>query len=158
MRKLNPSFLKIAIGILLFAIIYRTSDAQKTEYEKNSMYITAGLVYSLTVCYEREIKSFDQNKRIIIRGIGGYGIRIFEFEGPVAAIMFDWIRGGQNNHLEYGAGISAEIMEHISYNRDYKLWPAVNIGYRYQKPDGNFIFRTGGGWPEAAYVSLGFAF
>ena len=144
--------------ILLFTIIYRTSNAQESGYKKNSMYMTAGLIYSLTVCYEREIKSFDQNKRFVIRGIGGYGIRIFEFEGPVAALMVNCIRGGQNNHLEYGAGLSTEIMEHISYNRDFKVWPAVSIGYRYQKPGGNFVFRTGGGWPEAAYVSIGFAF
>jgi len=33
-----------------------------------------------------------------------------------------------------------------------------SIGYRMQKPNGHFIFRTGVGWPEALYIDLGVSF
>ena len=33
-----------------------------------------------------------------------------------------------------------------------------NVGYRMQKPQGSTIFRTGVGYPELLYVSLGFSF
>lgn len=40
----------------------------------------------------------------------------------------------------------------------YYFWPAGSIGYRYQKPGGYFVFRTGIGFPEIFYLSLGVAF
>ena len=33
----------------------------------------------------------------------------------------------------------------------------VVFGYRFQKKNGNFVFRTGAGWPDCIYLSLGFA-
>lgn len=158
MKKGTKIFQKSFLFFFLFIIISKTFYAQKNVCKKNASYITTGLIYSLTICYEHEIKTTDENKRTVLRGMGGYGIRIFEFEGPVAAVMINSIKGSGNKYLEYGAGLSIEIMENIAYKRDFKIWPAVNIGYRYQKPGGKFIFRTGGGWPEAAYVSIGRAF
>ncbi len=158
MKKPFKYLTKSIFLFLVFSIIYSSLYGQEAELKKNAVYTTAGLVYSLTLCYEREIKAFENNRRLVLRGIGGYGVRIFEFEGPVGAIMIDAIRGSESKHLEYGAGLSIEIMPDIAINRDFKIWPAANIGYRYQKPGGHFVFRTGGGWPEAAYISLGFAF
>ncbi len=36
--------------------------------------------------------------------------------------------------------------------------PAGSIGYRFQKAEGGFIFRTGIGFPDGLYVSAGFRF
>ena len=36
--------------------------------------------------------------------------------------------------------------------------PAGAIGYRFQKPGGKFVFRTGIGFPESLYLSLGLCF
>jgi len=35
---------------------------------------------------------------------------------------------------------------------------AGEIGYRYQNPEGGFLFRTGIAWPETVYIGLGFNF
>lgn len=39
-----------------------------------------------------------------------------------------------------------------------KLYPAGTFGYRYHKPDGILMFRTGVGFPEIAYLGIGLAF
>jgi hypothetical protein len=38
------------------------------------------------------------------------------------------------------------------------ILPAITIGYRYQKPDGHLVFRTGIASPDGVYVALGAAF
>ena len=38
------------------------------------------------------------------------------------------------------------------------ILPAFGIGYRFQKPTGGIIFRTGISLPEAIYLSLGYSF
>ncbi|GEM_PF-2316273 len=38
------------------------------------------------------------------------------------------------------------------------VYPAAAIGYRYQKPKGGFVFRTGLGWVDGIYLSFGSAF
>ncbi|MGJ8661126.1 MAG: hypothetical protein ACSHXL_03745 [Bacteroidota bacterium] len=39
-----------------------------------------------------------------------------------------------------------------------RIFPSVSVGYRSQKPQKNYVFRTGIGWPEAIYVGWGFSF
>ncbi|MFT6983614.1 MAG: hypothetical protein ACJAUD_002393 [Crocinitomicaceae bacterium] len=40
----------------------------------------------------------------------------------------------------------------------FKVLPAGNLSYRFQKSDGHFMFRTGIGLPEALYIGFGFVF
>jgi hypothetical protein len=89
----------------------------------------------------------------------------------------NWIWGKGKNHLETSLGLSV-LFESSSYKigvsnskviyggsgiepsrLEYTLpLPSGNIGYRFQKPDSNFIFRTGIGWPEALYIGVGVSF
>jgi hypothetical protein len=41
---------------------------------------------------------------------------------------------------------------------EFRINPAGNIGYRYQKTNGHFMFRAGLGLPEALYVGIGVVF
>jgi hypothetical protein len=61
---------------------------------------------------------------------------------------------GQANYSGgYGNGIKPTKWEYTD------LHPIFNIGYRYQKPQGHFIFRTGVVIPAAAiYFSFGVVF
>ncbi|MFT6149445.1 MAG: hypothetical protein ACJAUH_002137 [Saprospiraceae bacterium] len=38
------------------------------------------------------------------------------------------------------------------------LYPSGTLDYRYQKSNDRFVFRTGAGFPDIIYLSLGVAF
>ena len=59
----------------------------------------------------------------------------------------------EKHHLEVSAGLVKSL------DKYYDIFPlSGSIGYRMQKPNGHFIFRTGVGWPEALYIDLGVSF
>jgi hypothetical protein len=68
--------------------------------------------------------------------------------------------GRKGVHMETGLGaLLTYNMESKNFNpliNDRHL--AGNIGFRFQKPGGKFVFRTGIGWSEFLYLSLGYIF
>lgn len=75
--------------------------------------------------------------------------------------------GREKSYAEFGFGIAySDGTETVTSgwtgninNRDYtELTPALNLGYRYQKPGDNFLFRIGIGYPELYYIGLGICF
>ncbi|MFH0842202.1 MAG: hypothetical protein V1903_06235 [Bacteroidota bacterium] len=71
----------------------------------------------------------------------------------------NFIFGPGSGHVEADLG-AAYLFNIIRDNYDKKTGfsPLVNLGYRFQRNDGHFVFRTGLGWPDCIYASLGFAF
>ena len=84
------------------------------------------------------------------------------------------LSGLRNSHIEFNLGLASqydkssyEIGVRNSYiigreapsKSEYRdTYPSIGLGYRYQKPDGHFLFRTGLALPESAYISIGFCF
>jgi len=75
--------------------------------------------------------------------------------------------GKRNSHLEFTLGTvyfdgEETTTSHLGptvNTEDYQDFDLViSLGYRFQKPGGQFVFRTGAGWPELLYISLGFCF
>jgi len=96
------------------------------------------------------------------------------FGGPVFNLRGVYLTGLGKSHFEASLGASA-IYDKVGHpinvsNANYfgepvpsKLddtffMPSGSIGYRIQKPGGNFIFRTGVGYPETVYLSFGLCF
>lgn len=97
--------------------------------------------------------------------------------GPYGSLSLQSVFGRKKSHLEIGLGLAA-LYDRLSHKigisnanypyqgyepkptfGDYTSWtPAVSVGYRYQKPTGGFIFRTGAGFPDGVYLSIGLAF
>jgi hypothetical protein len=94
--------------------------------------------------------------------------------GPTFVSQFKGITGKKNGHFEWGGGV-AVLFDKLSYDItvsnarggyeekprlvEYCIpIPAFTVGYRFQKPDGHFVFRTGIASPDGLYVSLGVAF
>ena len=52
-------------------------------------------------------------------------------------LMVNFITGQKNNHFEIGAGVLTEL----SIGLGGYFSTAFDLGYRYQKPNGRFLFR-----------------
>jgi hypothetical protein len=156
----------------LFGLFISTEGLCQRRYpatdglRKNSLYITAGIypegMYgNITGNYERVVHEFPKSF------FQAFQLRVGA--GPWVAWMSDGINffsvgsllmGRSGSHLETGMGVL------FTYYPDKKEWGPIvndrhiagNLGYRFQRPGGGFLFRAGLGWPEGFYVSLGYCF
>jgi hypothetical protein len=157
----------------------KSTDESLNFNSKNSIYGQASFIligYSATVNYERMLFPIGRNKSTCACIRAGYGYWAYwTGGGPAGILTANMVFFKRVNHLEAGFGAVAlydkkhyEMMvdEYNNYNGDppgpksecmiYN--PAINLGYRYQNPDGNFIFRIGISYPEGGYTGLGYTF
>jgi hypothetical protein len=139
---------------------------EKDELKKNSLfgtlgYYPEGMYTNITGNYERLIVEFPESFfRAVHLRVGG---------GPWVAWMADGVNffavtsllmGRSGSHLETGMGVL------FTYHPDRREWHPIvndrhlagNLGYRFQRPGGEFVWRAGLGWPEGFYLSLGWCF
>lgn len=139
-------------------------EPRQPELKKNVFYGTLGINVwefygTLIGNYERRLyisPGTKGNSLWFRAGAGPYGAWGDEGWNYVSTISL--LTGKKSSHVELGAGFllswdsSAKSIVPLLDNN----YIAANLGYRYQKPGGSFIFRTGMDWPEFMYVSLGF--
>jgi hypothetical protein len=97
----------------------------------------------LSINYEQRLRP-----RVAGRiGVGAWAAEDFWSDNEVTVVSFpvtvSWITGDGNHHLESGGGI---LVGHKSETRgpDGPFASLTGIfGYRYQKPQGGFLFRAG---------------
>jgi hypothetical protein len=126
-------------------------DWYKKDLSKENIYAEAhiGLFTELGLNYERQIYSGEKISWYGRLG-GGRGGIIDDLDdyggwGGLGAITM--LTGKYNNHFELNAGA-------FIGNEGYTfIFPIFNVGYRYQKPEGGFIFRA-----NAGIISLGLSF
>ena len=136
-----------------------------------------GLGFAAIINYERLVVKTEDRKYLIkcyAHGGVGYYAEFGLGYGPTFVTSFKGILGRKNAHLELGLGITG-LVNNGNYEYDYDnylrgnepkptrldhtwLLPAGTIGYRYQTPGEDFVFRTGVGFPDGVYISIGFAF
>jgi len=135
-----------------------------TLYE-NSIYgsFAFGLVMgSGTIFYERIFgKNSSEDNLMFYAKIGMGMMATWDSDGNYVLGQIGMLTGNRSHHFESGIGMLHFYKGFLV--DDYKGSPmgkiSASIGYRYQRPQGHFIFRTGVGWPEApCYVSLGISF
>ena len=150
-------------GLLVFLTILvycqdNTASTEKLKINKSALYGGLGItpVYGhITVNYEYMFAQ-RPDKAFKYRGVRvGSGMYQYFADASLNTIIsYMCLTGTENKHFELGLGVS--YMHFTTLERRY-IAPAPNAGYRYQKPDGKFIFRTGIGFPELLYVSFGYA-
>lgn len=137
------------------------SERQEAAFNKNTIFGSAGLgVYagSITGYYERLL--WHGNKSSMYAR-GGYGTSAGGW-GDGYAVSYGLIQtavlfGGKNSHLELAFGAVMDLGgDKGNISGEFPLSGSVN--YRFQKPKGPFIFRTGVGWPELLFIGTGIAF
>lgn len=72
------------------------------------------------------------------------------------------LSGHGSGHLELGTGLRlVDLVNKGNYINEHILFitPVINIGYRWQSlVKSSFVFRTGIGYPDLLYFSIGYAF
>jgi hypothetical protein len=174
MHKLLTDNFKKKILYMLSFILYMSiacsqgskSDISRIELKKNVIYATFGIYVgefygTFLGNYERMIlvlpRSFVQSLWFRV-GAGPWvwwSNSGWNYTSTLSALT-----GRKNAHLEIGSGV---LFSYNSYTKSFEPLAGEShlagyLGFRYQKPGGSFLFRTGIGWPEFMYLSLGFCF
>lgn len=114
----------------------QTSNVEPEVTDPNALYVELGGAGGLSVNYDR---------RFLPSLIGRVGVGIvpcfFACAGytsvPVAAYG---LIGGTSHHIEYGGGVTFLFPDHGRHHR----FLVPSVGYRYQRPNGGFVFRANG--------------
>lgn len=165
------SFVSLIILLILYTSVYAQDsprDSLNTELKKNAVFITGGTLLfmgAVNINYERKVHN-NQSDNLSLWLKTGYGFYYhYDVGSPLLnfRIGLTMIKGAYDKHFELSLGY---MNFHGKATRWYDSFHLIygnhalagSIGYRYQKPDGKFIFRTGLGYPETLYVSVGFCF
>lgn len=157
--------------LLLFAFKAHSqevnADRITPKLTKNAIYGTLGVFPSLSPLYasysinaERELWNFGGFVKSIRARLGG-GEWVSDSIGgePKEGIHFtgtiNVLTGARTFHMEVNFGT---IYLNDKLEQENHLLPAFRFGFRLQKPEGNFLFRLGAGFPEGMYLSFGAAF
>ncbi len=156
------SLTTICVAILFIILSHTEGNCQIETFPKNYVYGTisfVGLGAGASLNYERTINH--NLERPILQqinaraAIGTYAV--WDSSGKIAMLGATGLTGKSNHRLETMMGIAASKNDALELNTtDINL--AVSVGYRIQKQQGRFLFRTGVGWPEGIYLGFGFTF
>ena len=141
--------MKSVISLLLVIGTFSPGTSQQEmEPRKNSIHLIPGTgVFWVTgtLAYERRLQ-----KRTFLRA--GAGIVEGNDSGQHLFVQYGFILGAKNHHFEISVGPALIIS-------DLRSIPFSGAaGYRFQKPDGWFVFKAGAAWPEMYFLSFGVAF
>lgn len=175
-----PIFLLIYLAVSSISLYGQTSDSvQRSEINNYSLYATGGffpIYFIANLNFEVKIAS---KERIIGHYIGlkssGGQWSSMTATGQQFGLGFAILSGKKAHHLEWYIGTTAifdtEVYHRHQDNPDnfpnqqpvyFKnyiyIWPATSLAYRYQKPQKPFLLRTGIGYPDAVFLSLGYSF
>lgn len=171
----------LASGMILGSGFQVRAQDSINQEARNALYASAGnlvLWFTTNVNYERLLTTKDAkiySSYYLHFGYGGFAA--WGVSGRTTDISVQWLMGRKRSHLELGLGIVSFFdkkgydigVSNANYpyphyapeppRSDYRfIWPAATIGYRYQKPGGGLVFRTGIASPDGLYLSAGYAF
>lgn len=169
----------LVLIVITSGLNFNFINAQDTILQpKNAIYVgvgSFGLWFTASGSYERQV--FFTNKKVnatyYVRASGG-AYSTWGSDGPYGSLSLQGVYGAKKSHLELGlgwtglydkSGYRIGVSNANFFNEPtpskfkYTDWyPTANVGYRFQKPKGGFVFRTGVGFPEGVYLSFGWAF
>jgi len=147
----------IMVTVLLWSI--KSVYGQKGKngeigFHKNAIYGsvgTTGFFGSATGYYERMISQRGKISSFIKVGAGTY--ESWGGSGSYILGQYGILTGVKKHHLELGAGPS-----YFTSGGPDALPLSATVGWRVQKPGGNFMFRMGFSYPESIYIGIGISF
>jgi hypothetical protein len=137
--------LHFLIPLFIFAQtqIGQDIDGEAAGVSKNNIFVDVSLGYfsQAAVNYERKIHIGEKVSWYGRLGIGVSG-ELFGHGGPGGLAAITMLTGKRNGHFEISAGGFIGQKANWGYANEAFANPVFNVGYRYQKPKGGFIFRT----------------
>jgi hypothetical protein len=129
---------------------------------KNALNLTlgfGGMSGSISAGYSRHIGERNRNVYTSYRTGLDIGYAGLFFLGAWYYLNFELtgLTGSGKNHFEFSLGVCG-FYERGGYSEENYILPSGSIGYRFQKPNRRFFFRTGVGFPDALYISVGTRF
>ena len=142
----------IALVLSYWPNILHAQSTDPTSLSKNHIFmgVSVGLVSQAAVNYERKIYSGEKISWYGRLGAGGSAL-FWTNEGLGGLAAITMLTGKGNGHFEFSAG------GFIGGGYETFINLVLNVGYRYQKPNRGFIFRTFAG-PVAIGIGAGYAF
>lgn len=150
----------ILVGLITFASQGHSQSSD--NYAKNSIHGSAGFVGlggGLGLNYERLLRYNPDRgflNHLSVRVTGGTWV-VWDTAGKLALVGITGLSGKKKHRLETMLGITAAKNDNLDI-QSTDILLAAGLGYRFQKHEGGFVFRTGLGYPEGLYLGLGYAF
>lgn len=149
-------FLSLVFVLSSMSCIYGQEEKAPEELlNKNAIYGSfgiGGIYFTGTGYYERMITQRKKISTFLKVGYGGYAI--LGEDGAFVLAQYGLLTGIEKHHLEFSLG--SNLFLSGAFKDDLPVSAA--LGYRFQKPRGNFIFRMGIAVPEAVYIGVGLSF
>ena len=133
---------------------------EEIEWSKNNIYFegAAGLVSAYSaISYERKLLSSRSKKIHLLAkgGIGKFGVQVGpDGWGGLGGLTL--LTGKGDQHFELSGGFVLGYDNDPEEKSQFAL-PMLDLGYRYQKPNGGFVFRVKVGILGVG-VGVGYAF
>jgi len=157
-------------SVLLFLLFSLTSfsisgqsleqSANMNKVYKNTIITSAGLLLfldkytSITFQYERILAAGKEGLDFGV-SLGGGVLYDGQYRYNLIYPRVYWLIGKKSSKAELavGGGLLLDLADEQG-----AVFPAIVIGYRYQKPCQRFLFRVGVALPEGIYAGIGYRF
>ena len=154
---------KFYFSLCLLLICFNTIRAQQDSikesqnlYKKNTFHGSVGTLligFTANIFYDRILSENGNGKKFSTFVRFGYQENVILFSQGRAFILEGGMLTGRNfGHFESALGVA-----YLQSENDV-IRPAFSVGFRGQKPNGSFMFRTGIGFPELLYFGIGLGF
>lgn len=153
------SFFNSCLTVLIMLSLIK-ADAQNSKYINQKQNNINGYVgiFDLNLNYERTIAQRSQSMSSLRLGFG-YAMFFVAGEGYYINGAFVQLFGKNNSHLEVNGGVKFMLTNSIDDPAfSDQLLPDIFFGYRYEKPEGGFIFRFGLNYPTLINMGVGYKF
>ena len=142
------SYLVVSTILIICSLKINGQIAIDEKIAKNSFHFecaTIKYIGMFSFNYERRIAFSSHFKMMANVGIGGWYLTDLSqwWAGPSIPLSLNILVGSGNNYVETDFGIRHTWISKQYYSGKFSFFPIFNVGYRYQKPNGNgLIFRT----------------
>lgn len=135
--------------LVLFSVNQSSAQEASEVRSRSSIYADGGALFAGQFSLNYEY-SFLLRERVSLaaRAGAGYGVLVGNYGGPGGIAGITMLIGKESHHFEANGGVF------VGYSSDAQrnpfLFPLADIGYRYQRSSGGFLFKV-----RAGYLGIG---
>jgi hypothetical protein len=152
----KKTFTLIIFLYLAFFQMSKTMGIERTKEDSKKNYLSIYFgIFEWNLNYEGNILQFQKSYSNIRCGFGYWGL--IEEAGNYLNPSFVHVIGKKNSHLEVDIGVKIFVIKSSNFAKPSNM-PDLFLGYRFEKPDGKFLFRAGINYPTVLNLGFGYKF